>query len=121
VALGETIITATVSGKSVTIKVTVTNTEYNYGVAANFKRRVNVRATASGLGRLVGYAYVGDTFHILGKTGSWYYIQYNNTTKGYIWASYLKASKTSSGYTSAGRLPAVRRAERPPRRARPPR
>lgn len=102
VALGETIITATVSGKSVTIKVTVTNTEYNYGVAANFKRRVNVRATASGLGRLVGYAYVGDTFHILGKTGSWYYIQYNNTTKAYIWASYLKASKTSSGYTSAG-------------------
>ncbi len=102
VALGETTITATVSGKSVTIKVTVTNTEYNYGVAANFKRRVNVRATASGLGKLVGYAYVGDTFHILGKTGSWYYIQYNNTTKAYIWASYLKASKTSSGYTSAG-------------------
>ncbi|HWP21778.1 MAG TPA: Ig-like domain-containing protein [Candidatus Cryosericum sp.] len=102
VTLGETIITATVSGKSVTIKVTVTNTEYNYGVAANFKRRVNVRATASGLGKLVGYAYVGDTFHILGKTGSWYYIQYNNTTKGYIWSSYLKASKTSAGYTSAG-------------------
>ncbi|MEN6595577.1 MAG: Ig-like domain-containing protein [Clostridiaceae bacterium] len=101
VALGEATITATVSGKSVTIKVTVTNTEYNYGVAANFKRRVNVRASASGLGKLVGYAYVGDTFHILGKTGSWYYIQYNNTTKGYIWSSYLKATKTSAGYTSA--------------------
>ncbi|MEN6419423.1 MAG: Ig-like domain-containing protein [Clostridiaceae bacterium] len=102
VALGEATITATVDGKTVTIKVNVTNTEYNYGVAANFKRRVNVRSTASGLGKLVGYAYVGDTFHILGKTGSWYYIQYNNKTKGYIWSSYLKASKTSSGYTSAG-------------------
>lgn len=103
VAVGQATITATVDGKSVTMKVTVTNTEYNYGVAANFKRRVNVRATASGLGKLVGYAYIGDTFHILGKTGSWYQIQYNNTTKGYIWASYLNATKTSSGYTSAGK------------------
>jgi uncharacterized protein YjdB len=101
VALGETTITATADGKSVTMKVTVTNTEYNYGVAANFRRRVNVRASASGLSKLVGYAYVGDTFKILGKTGSWYYIQYNNTTKAYIWASYINASKTASGYTAA--------------------
>jgi len=101
VALGETTITATVDGKSVTMKVTVTNSEYNYGVAANFRRRVNVRASASGLSKLVGYAYLGDTFHILGKTGNWYYIQYNNTTKAYIWASYIKATKTSSGYTAA--------------------
>ena len=79
----------------------MTNTEYNYGVAGNFGRRVNVRASASGLSKLVGYAYVGDTFKILGKTGSWYYIQYNNTTKGYIWASYLNATKTSAGYTPA--------------------
>ena len=100
--LGESTITATADSKTVTIKVTVTNTEYNYGVAANFKRRVNVRSTASGLGKLVGYAYLGDTFKILGKTGAWYYIQYNNTTKGYIWASYLNATKTTAAYTSAG-------------------
>ena len=100
VALGETTITATADGKSVTMTVTVTNSEYNYGVAANFRRRVNVRASASGLSKLVGYAYVGDTFRILGKTGSWYYIQYNNTTKAYIWASYLNATKTTSGYTA---------------------
>ncbi|MEN6637266.1 MAG: SH3 domain-containing protein, partial [Clostridiaceae bacterium] len=99
--LGETTITATADGKSVAIKINVTNTEYNYGVAANFKRRVNVRASASGLSKLVGFAYIGDTFKILGKTGSWYLIQYNNTTKAYIWASYIKASKTSSSYTSA--------------------
>lgn len=102
VALGETTITATADGKSVTMAVTVTNSEYNYGVAANFRRRVNVRASASGLSKLVGYAYLGDTFKILGKTGNWYYIQYNNTTKAYIWANYINASKTSSGYTSAG-------------------
>jgi len=101
VKLGEATITAKGDSKTVTIKVTVTNTEYNYGVAANFSRRVNVRASASGLSKLVGYAYVGDTFKILGKTGSWYYIQYNNTTKGYIWASYLNATKTSAGYTPA--------------------
>ena len=100
--LGETTVTASADSKSVTIKVTVTNTEYNYGVAANFKRRVNVRSTPSGLGKLVGYAYLGDTFKIIGKTGSWYYIQFNNTTKGYIWTSYLKATKTSASYTSAG-------------------
>lgn len=100
--LGEATITATADGKTASIKITVTNTEYNYGVAANFHRRVNVRANASGLSKLVGYAYVGDTFKILGKTGSWYYIQYNNTTKGYIWASYLNATKTSASYTSAG-------------------
>ncbi len=100
--IGEATITATADSKSVSIKVTVTNTEYNYGVAANFRRRVNVRATPSGLGKLVGYAYLGDTFKILGKTGAWYYIQFNNTTKGYIWASYLNATKTSAAYTSAG-------------------
>ena len=72
--LGEATITATADTKTVTIKVTVTNTEYNYGVAGNFKRRVNVRASASGLSKNVGYAYRGDTFKILGKTGNWYYI-----------------------------------------------
>jgi uncharacterized protein YjdB len=100
--LGEATVTATADGKTASIKITVTNTEYNYGVAANFRRRVNVRASASGLSKLVGYAYLGDTFKILGKTGSWYYIQYNNTTKAYIWASYLNATKTSASYTSAG-------------------
>lgn len=102
VALGTATITATADGKTVTITINVTNTEYNYGVAANFKRRVNVRASASGLSKAIGFAYLGDTFKILGKTGNWYLIQYNNTTKGYIWASYLKASKTSAAYTSAG-------------------
>lgn len=101
VGLGETTITAKGDSKTVTIKVTVTNTEYNYGVASGFNRRVNVRSSASGLSKLVGYAYVGDTFKILGKTGSWYYIQYNNTTKGYIWSKYLNATKTSAGYTPA--------------------
>lgn len=101
VKLGEATITAKGDTKTVTIKVTVTNTEYNYGVAANFGRRVNVRSSASGLSKLVGYAYLGDTFKILGKTGNWYYIQYNNTTKGYIWANYLNATKTSAGYTPA--------------------
>ena len=100
-ALGEATITATCDGKSTTIKVNVTNTEYNYGVAANFKRRVNVRATASGLSKAVGFAYLGDTFKILGKTGSWYLIQYNNTTKAYIWSAYIKATKTSASYVSA--------------------
>jgi hypothetical protein len=102
VALGETTVTATAGGKSVTIKITVTNALYNYGVAANFSRRVNVRASASGLSKQIGYAYLGDTFKIINKTGGWYYIQYNNTTKGYIWAGYLNATKTTAWYTSAG-------------------
>ncbi len=101
-ALGEAVITATADNKSVSITVNVTNTEYNYGVAANFRHRVNVRASASGLSKLVGFAYLGDTFKILGRIGSWYYIQYNNTTKAYIWASYINATKTAASYTSAG-------------------
>ena len=101
IALGEATITATADGKTTAIKINVTNTEFNYGVAANFKRRVNVRSSASGLSKAVGFAYLGDTFKILGKTGSWYLIQYNNTTKAYIWASYLKATKTSAAYVSA--------------------
>ena len=101
IALGEATITATCDGKSTAIKVNVTNTEFNYGVAANFKRRVNVRASASGLSKAVGFAYLGDTFKILGKSGSWYLIQYNNTTKAYIWSAYLKATKTSAAYVSA--------------------
>ena len=101
IALGEATITATCDGKTTAIKVNVTNTEFNYGVAANFKRRVNVRASASGLSKSVGFAYLGDTFKILGKSGSWYLIQYNNTMKAYIWASYIKATKTSAAYVSA--------------------
>ncbi len=101
IALGEATITATCDGKSTAIKINVTNTEFNYGVAANFKRRVNVRASASGLSKSVGFAYLGDTFKILGKSGSWYLIQYNNTTKAYIWSAYLKATKTSAAYVSA--------------------
>jgi uncharacterized protein YjdB len=101
IALGEATITASCDGKSTTIKINVTNTEFNYGVAANFKRRVNVRASASGLSKAVGFAYLGDTFKILGKSGSWYLIQYNNTTKAYIWSSYIKATKTSAAYVSA--------------------
>ncbi len=100
--LGTAVITAKVDGKSTMITITVTNIEYNYGVASGFKRRVNVRASASGLSKMIGYAYVGDAFKILGKSGNWYQIQYNKTTKGYIWANYLKVSKTSAGYTSAG-------------------
>lgn len=99
--LGEAIITATADGKTTAIKINVTNTEYNYGVASNFRRRVNVRTSASGLSKAVGFAYLGDTFKILGKTGNWYLIQYNNTTKAYIWASYLNATKTSAAYVSA--------------------
>ena len=102
ISLGEATITATADNKTVSIKINVTNTEYNYGVAANFARRVNVRASASGLSKLVGYAYLGDTFKILGRTGSWFLIQYNNTTKAYIWASYLNPTKTAAAYTSAG-------------------
>ncbi len=101
IALGEATITASCDGKSTTIKINVTNTEYNYGVAANFKRRVNVRSSASGLSKAVGFAYLGDTFKILGKSGSWYLIQYNNTTKAYIWSAYIKATKTSAAYVSA--------------------
>ena len=101
IALGEATITATCDGKSTAIKINVTNTEYNYGVAANFKRRVNVRASASGLSKSIGFAYLGDTFKILGKSGSWYLIQYNNTTKAYIWSAYIKATKTTAAYTSA--------------------
>jgi uncharacterized protein YjdB len=100
-ALGEATITATADGKTTAIKINVTNTEFNYGVAANFRRRVNVRSSASGLSKAVGFAYLGDTFKILGKSGNWYLIQYNNTTKAYIWASYLKATKTTAAYVSA--------------------
>jgi uncharacterized protein YjdB len=101
IVLGEATITATADGKTTAIKINVTNTEFNYGVAANFKHRVNVRASASGLSKAVGFAYLGDKFKILGKSGNWYLIQYNNTTKAYIWASYLKATKTSAAYVSA--------------------
>ncbi len=101
-ALGEATITATADNKSVSISINVTNTEYNYGVAANFRRRVYVRSSPSGLSKSIGFAYLGDTFRILGRTGNWYYIQYNNTTRGYIWASYMNATKTSSSYVSAG-------------------
>lgn len=102
VATGEATITATAGARSVSIKVNVVTKLYSSGTVVNCKRRVNVRQKASGASASLGYAYLGDTYKVIDKDRSWYEVQYNANTQGYIWASYLNASLTSAGYVSSG-------------------
>ena len=104
VGTGSAVVTATAGGKSISITVTVVTKMYSVGTVIRCARRVNVRANASGASAFLGYAYLGDTFRVVEKTGNWYKIQYNATTQGYIWSYYLNAQETSKQYTSAGAL-----------------
>lgn len=101
-SVGTTTITATAGSKSVSITVSVVTKTFSVGKVVNCSRRVNVRKSASGASGLAGYAYLGDTYKVLDKSGSWYKIQYNATTTAYIWSHYLSASATNAGYVSAG-------------------
>ncbi len=94
-------ITATADSVSKTIRVTVVTAISNTGTVANCKRRVNVRGSASALSKNLGYAYLGETYKVLGKTGSWYKIQYGATQQAFIWSSYINLSNKGS-YTSSG-------------------
>jgi uncharacterized protein YjdB len=102
-AEGQANITVTAGGVSKTIRITATSSEYSTGVVTNCSRRVNVRKKANGSSEQIGYAYLGDTYRILGKSGSWYKIQYNAKTEGYIWSYYIKTIATTASYTSAGK------------------
>ena len=104
-ATGQAFITATAGDVSKTIIVTVSTKLYSNGTVINCKRRVNVREKASGTSKFIGYAYLGDTYKVLGMSGNnWYLIQYNATTTGYIWSKYLSTTAGAKSYTSSGAI-----------------
>ena len=107
VGQGEATITASAGGKSISIVVSVVTKTFSTGKVVNCARRINVRKSASGASAFVGYAYLGDTYKVLDKSGSWYKIQYNATTQAYIWSYYMSATETGAGYTSAGKIGAT--------------
>ena len=101
-AVGSAVITAKAGIKTISITVSVVTKVYSTGTVVNCARRVNVRASASGAGALVGYAYLGDTYKVLDRSSNWFKIQYNATTTAYIWSRYLNATETTAGYVSSG-------------------
>ena len=104
IKLGETNITGTAGGKSDTITVSVVSTLTKSGKVINCKRRVNVRAAASGTSKSLGYAYLGTRYKVLGQVGNWYKIQYSASKVGYIWANYLEVKAATASYTSSGAI-----------------
>ncbi len=105
--VGSTVITAKAGIKSISITVNVVTKVYSTGTVVNCSRRVNVRSSASGSASLVGYAYLGDTYKVLDRSGNWFKIQYNATTTAWIWSRYLNAKETSAGYVSSGAVGAA--------------
>ncbi|MDO4572798.1 MAG: Ig-like domain-containing protein, partial [Clostridia bacterium] len=90
------------SGVSASVTVDVVTTFYGNGRVVNCLRRVNVRAQPSGQSTHRGYAYLNETYKVLGKTGNWYKIRYKDQTC-YIWAAYIRLiGDGTAEYTSAG-------------------
>ena len=63
----------------------------------NCNEWVNVREGAGTNTKKLGTAPKGKTYTYLGKSGNWIQVQYTSTQKGYIYASYVKVSDSSSG------------------------
>ena len=53
---------------------------------------MNVRASASTSSAKVGKANLGATYTYLAKEGDWYKIQYNTTTVGYVYGTFITLS-----------------------------
>ena len=62
----------------------------------NCNEWVNVREGAGTNTKKLGTAPKGKTYTYLGKSGNWIQVQYTSTQKGYIYASYVKVSDSSS-------------------------
>lgn len=95
------------SGVTASVTVDVVTAFYGNGKVVNCLRRVNVRALPSGSSTQKGFAYLNETYKVLGKTGNWYKISYKGTTC-YIWSAYIrligdgKAEYVSAGAAAAG-------------------
>ena len=55
----------------------------------NCKAQVNIRAKASSKSGIIGKAKKGATFELLGRSGSWYRIDFNGKV-GYVFKRYVK-------------------------------
>lgn len=104
------VITATAkdgSGVTAKVSVDVVSAFYGSGKVVNCLRRVNVRKTPSGQAQFMGYAYLNETYKVLGKTGSWYKISYEGQSC-YIWSAYIRLiGDGNAEYTSAGKTTAA--------------
>jgi len=90
------------SGVTASVDVSVVSTFYGNGKVVNCLRRVNVRAQASGSSKQKGYAYLNETFKVVGKTGNWYKIMYKGELC-YIWSAYIRLiGDGKAEYVSAG-------------------
>lgn len=90
------------SGVTASVDVSVVSTFYGNGKVVNCLRRVNVRAQASGSSKQKGYAYLNETYKIVGKTGNWYKIMYKGELC-YIWSAYIRLiGDGKAEYVSAG-------------------
>lgn len=90
------------SGVTASINVSVVSTFYGNGKVVNCLRRVNVRALPSGSSTQKGFAYLNETYKVIGKTGNWYKIMYKGQLC-YIWTAYIRLIGDGvAEYVSAG-------------------
>jgi len=92
--IGSATITASADGVEASITIKVVKELTKYGTVVNCSRRVNVRSSASGSAKVLGYAYLGTNYVVTGEEGNWYEIVYNGDT-AYIWKEYLDVASKS--------------------------
>ena len=64
------------------------------GTIVNCKTQVNVREKASSKSKLLGVAKKGETFEVLGTSGSWVKIRFEGKT-AYVYKTYIKVGGSS--------------------------
>lgn len=76
------------------------------GTIVNCKTKVNVRAQASSKSKILGTAKKGETFKVLGTSGSWVKIDFNGKD-GYVYKTYIRVEGTPSETSVEGKVGTV--------------
>jgi uncharacterized protein YgiM (DUF1202 family) len=87
-------VTALAEGTELTVTDTETRSGGQKGTIVNCKTAVNVRAKATSKSKLLGKAKKGETFPVLGRSGNWVRISFNDG-EGFVFKTYICVTGTA--------------------------
>ena len=80
-------------------KVTNTMPTVRRGMIVNCKSQVNIREKATSKSKVVSTSCNGAIFDVLGISGNWVKIDYDNGKAGYVYKKYIKIEEVLTGKT----------------------
>ena len=80
-------------------KVTNTTPTARRGMIVNCKTQVNIREKASSKSKIIGTSCNGAIFDVLGVSGNWVKIDYDNGKAGYVYKTYIQIEDVLTGKT----------------------